>query len=97
MNSARDSARKYAGLKGEKTVPFVQEIGPHKGKVTGSMTPDGKKGWRIDWDAEKGFHVNWWDRSANPGKRSEWMYGANKIEGKSLDDFLSVLEHFPKG
>ena len=94
LNEARASARQLSGL-GDNAVNFVQEIGPLKGQVTGQMSPDGLRGWRVDFDSNKGFHVNWWDRSASP-KRAEWLYGANKIEGGTIDQFWQTLEHFPK-
>ena len=71
----------------------MQEIGPFKGRVTGRMSPDGLRGWRIDFD-KKGFHVNWWDRTGG-AKRADWTYGANIIEGGTWDDFTSLLQHFP--
>jgi RHS repeat-associated protein len=95
FNAARSAARKAAGL-GDDVVPFVSEIGPLKGRVTGMMSSDGLKGWRLDYDKGKGFHVNWWNRTAGPN-RAQWSYGANHVLGKSHDDFLNLLEHaFPK-
>ena len=94
LNDARASARELSGLSDD-AVDFVQEIGPLKGQVTGRMSPDGLRGWRIDFDPNKGFHVNWWDRSAGMS-RSDWIYGANKIEGGTLDQFHQTLQHFPK-
>ena len=61
-----------------------------RGQFTGPV-----RGWRLDFDPNKGFHVNWWDRSAGP-KRVDWLYGANKIEGGTLDQFWQTLQHFPK-
>jgi filamentous hemagglutinin len=94
LNEARASARELSGL-GDDAVDFVQEIGPLKGQTTGRMSPDGLRGWRIDFDPDKGFHVNWWDRSAGMS-RSDWLYGANKIEGGTLDQFQQTIQHFPK-
>jgi hypothetical protein len=59
------------------------------------MSADGLRGWRIDFDKKKGFHVNWWDRSAGPN-RSNWLYGANTVKGGTQDTFWSTLEHFPR-
>lgn len=94
LNEARSSARKLSGL-GDDAIDFVQEIGPLKGQVTGRASPDGLRGWRLDFDTDKGFHVNWWDHTAGP-KRADWLYGANKIEGGTLDHFQETLQHFPK-
>lgn len=95
FNEARASAKSLSRL-GDEAVDFVQELGPFKGRVTGRMSPDGSKGWRLDFDEKKGFHLNWWDRSAG-GKRSNWYYGSNEVSGKSYDDFKNLLDHgFPK-
>ncbi len=87
LNAARTDARKSAGL-GDDSVDFVQQIGPFKGRVTGRQSQDGLRGWRIDWDEKKGFHVNWWDRTGGR-KRDSWKYGANIVEGGTRDDFYS--------
>jgi RHS repeat-associated protein len=93
FNEARAAARKFAGLDGP-TVDFKSKLGPHKGRIMGRMTPDGQRGWRIDFDPEKGFHVNWWDHTGGP-KREKWLYGANIVDGGTLDDFYALLQHFP--
>jgi RHS repeat-associated protein len=99
-NEARDHARQRAGL-GDDAVPFVQEIGPHAGRVTGMQSPDGMRGWRVDFDPrdpEKGFHVNWWVR--NGPKRSDgWDYGASIVrhdDPKVAEQaYYEVLAHLP--
>jgi RHS repeat-associated protein len=94
LNDARADARTSSGL-GDDAVPFIAELGPHQGRVVGAMSPDGKRGWRLDWDESKGFHVNWWNKTAG-NKRADWVYGANIITGGTHDDFLSRLQHFPQ-
>lgn len=91
---AREAAVKASGL-ADNRVPFVQEIGPWKGHVTGSMSPDGLRGWRLDVDEAKGLHVNWWDKTGGR-KRNDWHYGANRILGKGQDDFDELVSHFPR-
>jgi hypothetical protein len=68
--------------------PFVQELGPHKGRVTGMQNADGSSGWRIDFDTRgnKGFHVNWWNGDAR---------GANVVSGGSIDAYWEAWSHFP--
>ena len=63
-------------------------------QVTGMQSPDALRGWRIDFDPSKGFHVNWWDRTGGV-KRATWRYGANIIEGGTLDDFWQFMQHLP--
>ncbi|MEW1826506.1 putative T7SS-secreted protein [Streptomyces sp. NPDC088196] len=99
-NDARSSARIKSGL-GDDAIPFVQEIGPQKGRVTGMQSPDGLRGWRVDFDpkdAEKGFHVNYWVR--NGPKRSDgWDYGANVVKFDTPEEarlaYYEVLAHLP--
>ncbi|MEU5777580.1 hypothetical protein ABZ819_30300 [Streptomyces venezuelae] len=49
FSEARAYAKGPAQL-GDDQIPFVQEIGPHKGRVTGMQNPDGNCGRRIDFD-----------------------------------------------
>ena len=93
FNEAREAARRLSEL-GEDFVPFVQEIGPFAGEITGSMSPDGQRGWRIDYDERSGFHVNWWNYN-NSNRRRDWNYGANTITNGTLEDFYELLQHFP--
>lgn len=96
LNEARENAAYFADLEGD-LVPFLADAGPHSGRVyTGMATRDGHRGWRLDWDSTKGMHVNWWNMTADPSHRSEWYYGSVTIEGATYDDYLSVLEHFPR-
>jgi hypothetical protein len=77
------------------TVPFEAEIGPHKGRTIGRQTADGTRGWRIDFDPKdpnKGFHLNWWDRSGGK-KRASWLYGYVTVEGGTEAQFLDLLQH----
>jgi hypothetical protein len=94
LDEARKKAREYAGL-GDDAVDFVAEIGPMKGRITGRMSPDGRRGWRVDWDPEKGLHINWWNRTGGIS-RADWFYGANMVKGGTLDQLYSLLEHFPR-
>ncbi|GAA2341676.1 hypothetical protein Scani_66710 [Streptomyces caniferus] len=96
FHEARAHARERAGL-GDDAIPFVQEIGPERGNVTGMQSPDGSRGWRIDYDSrdtKKAFHVNWWVKEGL--KRSDsWSYGANVIRGGDLQAYRDTLRHFP--
>jgi hypothetical protein len=93
FNEAREAARQGSGL-GDDAVDFVQKLGPYKGRITGRESPDGLRGWRIDYDKEKGFHVNWWDKTAG-AKRASWRYGANRIVNGTENDYWKLLQHFP--
>jgi RHS repeat-associated protein len=90
---ARAAARQMAGLGEEDTAKYVSQVGPMKGQVVGSSSSDGLRGWRIDFDAAKGYHVNWWNKTPDFTQRSAWYYGANIIRGGTLSDFLQFLQH----
>jgi hypothetical protein len=93
LNEARADAQRFANL-GEDAVPFVQEIGPQKGRVTGMQSRDGLRGWRLDFKRGEGVHVNWWDKTQGT-TRAEWVYGMNKVPAMTYDAYLALLQHFP--
>lgn len=88
---ARQRARQLAGL-GDNSVPLISTVGPQKGWNLGRQSPDGIRGWRMDWDPDKGYHVNWWDHSGG-AKRKEWLYGAIRIVDGTWDDYIELLKH----
>ncbi|MYS24663.1 RHS repeat-associated core domain-containing protein [Streptomyces sp. SID4948] len=99
MNEARNAARTSAGL-GDDAVPFLQELGPLKGKYySGMQSPDGLRGWRMDFDPDpasgKGVHINWWDRTSGPKRNSGWKGGAVILDGSTEGDFRQIINRFP--
>ncbi len=89
---ALEDARLQSGTAAKEfSVPFVQELGKNKGMISGRMTPDGKSGWRLDWDPNpatgKGFHINWWH---NDGKNLH--QGANVVRGGNEAQYLKELK-----
>ncbi|WP_264559111.1 hypothetical protein [Flavobacterium sp. N2270] len=60
-SNAIDVAKGVIGDLGEGSVEKLGKFGGQKGKVTGYQSLDGSKGWRVDYDAKKGAHINWWD------------------------------------
>lgn len=93
FGAALDAALAASGL-GADPVDYVQKLGPAKGRIVGRESADGLRGWRADYDKEKGFHVDWWDRTAGP-KRSDWRHGVRRIMNGSEADYLRLLQHFP--
>ena len=93
FGAALDAALAASGL-GSDPVDHVQKLGPAKGRIVGRESADGRRGWRADYDKEKGFHVDWWDRTAGP-KRSDWRFGVRRITNGTEADYLRLLQHFP--
>lgn len=61
------------------------KVSAGNGRIVGRQSSDGKVGWRVDYDPEKGAHINVWDYSR--GK------GAGKAE-KTVIPFNGSEEHF---
>ncbi|MFF4805444.1 RHS repeat-associated core domain-containing protein [Streptomyces sp. NPDC001351] len=97
LNEARDKARTAAGL-GDDAVPFKQELGPLKDKYySGMQSPDGLRGWRLDFDPKspKGVHMNWWDKTSGSKRNSGWKSGAVILDGFTEGDFRGIVNTFP--
>lgn len=86
-------AIEWSGLAEEETVLYRSEVGMDKGKVVGRASADGNRGWRIDFDPTKGYHVNWWNK-IDPAHRNTWIYGANIVKGGTYEDYINLLAHF---
>jgi len=49
---------------GEDAKEYIGRLGPFKGKVSGMVSADGKRGFRIDIDKTTGeAHINWWTKN----------------------------------
>ncbi|MFI6405031.1 hypothetical protein [Streptomyces sp. NPDC050548] len=97
LNEARDKARELAGL-GDDAVPFKQELGPLKDQIySGMQSPDGLRGWRMDFDdkSPKGVHINYWDKTSGPKRSSGWKTGAVVINGLTEGDYRAIINRFP--
>lgn len=97
LNEARDKARDLAGL-GDDAIPFKQELGPLKDQIySGMQSPDGLRGWRMDFDGKspKGVHINYWDKTSGSKRSSGWKTGAVVINGLSEGDFRAIINRFP--
>lgn len=67
--SARNKALSLVGNLGadSKAVVGRLEQSAGNGRVIGRQSSDGKVGWRVDYDPEKGTHINIWDYSQGKG------------------------------
>jgi hypothetical protein len=68
--SARNKALDIVGNLGADSKPVIGrlEVSAGNGKVIGRQSNDGKVGWRVDYDPEKGTHINIWDYSQGKGQ-----------------------------
>ncbi|WP_252514071.1 LysM peptidoglycan-binding domain-containing protein, partial [Acinetobacter pittii] len=66
---ARNNAISEVGDLGLSSKPVIGrlEVSAGYNKVIGRQSPDGKKGWRLDYDPEKGPHVNIWNYTNGKG------------------------------
>ena len=61
------------------------------GKITGRQSSDGKKGWRLDYDPEKGTHINIWDFSKGKGPdKAVKLVSLLMVMKKILKDCLNI-------
>lgn len=88
---ARNQAQKILGDLGSDSKPWIggMEKSAGYGKVIGRLSADGKKGWRLDWDANKGMHINIVDYTAGKGDKAIKYY--IPFEGNE-DTFRSLLK-----
>jgi hypothetical protein len=70
-----DDATDYVSRTGEGHNPFY-------GKTVGKSSADGKRYWRLDWDAEKGAHVNW----VNGKEKGAILIGGDLEQAKRIVD-----------
>jgi filamentous hemagglutinin len=67
--SARNKALDIVGDFGSNSEPVIGRLkaSAGNGKVIGRQSSDGKIGWRVDYDPDKGPHINTWDYSQGKG------------------------------
>ncbi len=67
--TARNKAISMVGDLGADSKPVIGrlEVSAGNGKVIGRQSSDDKIGWRVDYDPEKGTHINMWDYSKGKG------------------------------
>lgn len=63
------------------------------GRVIGRQSSDGKVGWRVDYDPEKGTHINIWDytQGKGPGKAVKQVvpFAGNEKDFQSILNLLN--------
>ncbi len=70
-----------------------------KDKVySGMQSPDGLRGWRMDFDPKspKGVHINWWDRTSGPKRSSGRRGGAAILDDMTEGGYRAIMNRFPR-
>ncbi|WAJ36027.1 hemagglutinin repeat-containing protein [Pseudomonas sp. GOM7] len=93
--TARNKALDIVGDLGAGSKPVVGrlEVSAGNGRVIGRQSSDGKVGWRVDYDPEKGTHINIWDytQGKGPGKAVKQVvpFAGNEKDFQSILNLLN--------
>ncbi len=94
FEQARNKALEIIGDLGQGTEPFVGKFDIAKGRIVGRQSKDGKKLWRLDWDLEKGIHINVNDFSKGKSGRGG-LKMVIPLEG-DYELYAALLKHLNK-
>ncbi len=90
LERARNAALEEVGPLGHDRVPTDGRLHDAAGRVNGFQSGDGLRGFRIDFDPNKGIHYNWYDWTGGArGAGGRW--GAETFPG-THDQYLRILE-----
>ncbi len=90
---ARNKAFDIIGDIGANSEPYVGRLGTGEGKIVGRQSADGKVRWRLDYDPNKGPHINVEDY--RNGKGADAIKVAIPFEG-DMSTVESLLKHLNK-
>ncbi|MEC0714466.1 hypothetical protein P8886_21450, partial [Bacillus haynesii] len=92
---ARNQALKLIGDLGPGSKPYIGTLGKSAGfgKVTGRISADHKVLWRLDYDPEKGPHINVEDYRNGKGDKAKKVY--IPFEGNEKT-YKTLLRHLNK-
>jgi glucan-binding YG repeat protein len=90
---ARNKALEIVGDLGADSEPYVGRLGTGEGKIVGRQSADGKVRWRLDYDPEKGPHINVEDYRNGKGPNATKI--AIPFEGdiSSVESVLNYLNN----
>jgi hypothetical protein len=87
---ARNQTLEEVGDLGHGRQPTKGTLHDAEGRINGFQSADGKRGFRIDFDPEKGAHYNWYDWSkGNKGSGGRW--GAEYFPA-TKEQYLQMLK-----
>lgn len=80
-------AKTYVGELGDDAIAVTGRLNNQKGRVVGLQSANKQSGWRIDWDAKKGTHYNYWNNET--GVRGAVLFTGNQEQVERLIDMLT--------
>jgi filamentous hemagglutinin len=97
-NQARNQAMDILGDLGSNSKPFIGSLKTSSsyGKVAGRQSSDGLKRWRLDYDPEKGLHINIEDFSKGKSKTGAGIKQVIPIKNGTEIDYQNLLRHLNK-
>lgn len=89
LEAARNKTLEEIGDLGHDKQRTRARLGDDIGKVNGFKSADGKRGFRVDYDPDKGVHYNWFDWSrGSRGTGGRW--GAEIFPG-TQEDYARII------
>jgi hypothetical protein len=90
---ARNKAMSILGNFGEGSARWIggMEASYGYGKVVGRISSNGKKRWRVDWDKEKGMHINLEDFTNGKGDKAYKAYIPFEGNEKTFKSLINML------
>jgi hypothetical protein len=88
---ARNKALDLVGDLGPDSKPYVGRLGTGEGKIVGRQSADGKVRWRLDYDPEKGPHINVEDFRNGKGDNATKVAIPFDGDMKTVEELLKYL------
>ncbi|TAG95296.1 MAG: DUF4114 domain-containing protein [Oscillatoriales cyanobacterium] len=97
--AARNAALKEIGDLGHDQVAIIGTLEKSKGygKILGFESVDSTRGFRIDYDPNKGLHYNWYDYSQGKTHTGFARKGSEEIVGGTEEDFIKMIDQLNEG
>ncbi|MDF2506084.1 hypothetical protein, partial [Clostridium sp.] len=88
---ARNKAIDIIGDLGSDSKPYIGRLGSGEGKIVGRQSSDGKVRWRLDYDPEKGPHINVEDYRNGKGPDAIKIVIPFKGDANTVEELLKHL------
>jgi RHS repeat-associated protein len=78
-------AENIVGDLGDDAVNKIGKFGTQEARIVGRQSADASRGWRIDFDPQKGAHYNWW----NGKEKGAVPFSGNQADVDRIVDLLN--------